>query len=47
MFSLQNCIILVTLLDEKVFIYDETSHNSFNNKMSTIKWLKAKKSLNF
>ena len=43
MFSLQNRIILVKLFYEKVLIYDETSHNSLNKKMSTKKWLKAKK----
>ena len=38
-FSLQNCIILVKLFDEKVHIY-ETSHNK--NK-SAIKWLQRMK----
>ena len=37
-FSLQNCIILVKLFDEKVHIY-ETSYNNLNKNKSAIKWL--------
>ena len=36
--SLQNCIILVKLFDEKVHIY-ERSHNNFNKNKFAIKWL--------